>query len=237
MRRKRERSLIVATVLAVLGLPGAAFAFSVNDFVLSDAAGLTPLAYFDFTPITSNGDQTNIDLGLAVSLANIDGFDRMFFEFVNESTNPNELSSVKTIYFETTGLSGTNAYVAGTDPGVGFSVGSTGGGNQGFPFSVNHDLDAAADPPPSTSGINPGESLLLGYTFTADPSAVYESLTNGDWGIGLHIIATAPNANQSEKYIASFLPGGPPLTPVPEPSTLVLLGMGSAFLVARLRFA
>lgn len=224
-------------ILAALCVAGGAQAFTVNDFVLTDAEGLTPVAYFAFVPITTNGDQTNIDLGLAVSFGNIDGTDRMFFELVNESTDPNDDSSVKTLYFSTTDLSGDDPYVDGTDPGVDFSIGANGGGNQGFPFTINHDLDALADPPPSTTGVNPNESLLVGYSFLngADPGVILESLQAGDWNIGLHIISTA--GGQSEKYVATFLPDGPdPQDPVPEPATLALLGMGTLFVVGRMRF-
>lgn len=227
-------------MLAALGLPAAVQAFSINDFVLSNDAGLSPIAYFAFTPITANGNQANIDLGLAVSFGNIDGADRMFFEFVNQSSDPNQLSAIKEIFFETTLLSGTNAYNEGTNPGVDFTVASTGGGNNGFPFTINHSLDASADPPPSQTGVNPGESLLLGYALTgvdhlATANAAYSGLTGGDWGIGLHLIAT-DNGAQSEKFIAVYLPNGPnPNSPVPEPATVVLLGIGTTFLLARMR--
>ena len=223
--------------LAALCAASGAQAFTVNDFVLTDAEGLAPVAYFAFTPITSNGDQTNIDLGLAVSFGNIDGTDRMFFELVNESTDPNDDSSVSALYFSSTDLSGDDPFVTGTDPGVSFDIGANGGGNQGFPFTINHDLDALADPPPSSTGVNPNESLLVGYSFLngADPGVILESLQAGNWNIGLHIISTA--GGESEKYIATFLPNGPgPQDPVPEPATLALLGMGTLFVVGRMRF-
>jgi len=232
------RKKVWGTVLSALCLASGASAFTVNDFVLSDAEEITPLAYFAFIPITNNGDQTNIDLGLAVSLANIDGTDRMFFELVNESTAPNDDSSVASLYFETTDLSGTDPYVDGTAPGVSFSIGGGGGGNQGFPFTINHDLDALADAPGSSSGVNPNESLLVGYGILGgtDPEDILEGLQNGEWNIGLHIISTAPDGEASEKYVSVFLPNGP-LDPVPEPATLALLGMGSLFLAGRARFS
>jgi hypothetical protein len=215
---------------------GGAQAFTVDDFALSDAEGLSPVAYFAFIPITSNGDQTNIDLGLAVSFGNIDGTDRMFFELVNESTVPNDDSSVSALYFESTDLSDTDPYWDGTGSGVAFSIGGNGGGNQGFPFTINHDLDALADPPPSTLGVNTNESLLVGYSILggANPGDILEALETGDWNIGLHIISTA--GGKSEKYIATFLPNGPPQAPVPEPATFALLGMGVLFLTGRMRF-
>lgn len=111
-----------------LALPGVVQAFYVEDFVLSEQEGLSPLAYFAFTPITNNGVLDNIDLGLAVSFGNIDGTNRMFFEFVNESTDPQQTSSIQGIFFETTLLSGIDAFNEGTDPGVEFTVGGAGGG-------------------------------------------------------------------------------------------------------------
>jgi hypothetical protein len=224
--------------LAALCVAGGAQAFTVDDFVLSDAEGLGPVAYFTFIPITANGDQTNIDLGLAVSFGNIDGTDRMFFELVNESTDPNDDSSVSALLFSTTDLSGDDPYVDGTNPGVEFSIGANGGGNQGFPFTINHDLDALADPPPSSTGVNTNESLLVGYSILggADPEDILDALKAADWNIGLHIISTA--GGESEKYIALFLPNGPqdPNDPVPEPATVALLGMGALFVVGRMRF-
>lgn len=243
--RTRVRGKLLGLALAALVLAGGAQAFTVDDFDISDDKGLSPVAYFAFIPITSNGDQTGIDLGLAVSFGTVDGFSGMFFEFVNESTAPNDESSVTEIYFETLDLEGTpHLLLASPANGVDYSIGGPGGG--GIGFTINPDLTGSADSPKPPNGINPGESLLIGFTIpgvVGDPDYLQAAddlllgLTEGDWGIGLHIQSTAPNGQESEKYVARFLPNGPqdPNDPIPEPATLALLAMGTGFLAARMR--
>lgn len=240
MRITRVRSILAGLLLAAIGLPGAGHAFTVDDFVLTDANGLSPVSYFEFSLISSNGDPTNIDLGLAVSFGNTPGDERMYFEFVNESLAPNDQSSITGLYFETTDLLGPPSFNEGTTPGVQFEPGT--GGSGGFGVSFNDDLGMVAGSPPVPNGIGVGQSLLLGYDFDGDAATlgpdVLAGLVQGTWTLGLHIQGTSADAEDSEKFVAIFLPDGPqdPQDPVPEPATLVLLGMGTSFLIARRRF-
>lgn len=243
MRKGIVRSILAGTLLAGIGLPGAVHAVAVDDFVLTDANGLSPESYFGFSLISSNGDASNIDLGLAVSFGNTPGDERMYFEFVNASLAPNDQSAITGVFFETTDLLGPPAFVDGTASGVRFGSGN--GGSGGFGVTFNRDLSMVAGPPRVHSGIGSGQSLLLGYDFNGNAASlagdVLTGLQQGQWTIGVHLQATGADAEASEKLVATFFPDGPrdpddPQIPVSEPATVVLLGMGTSFLVARRRF-
>lgn len=139
------------------------------------------------------------------------------------------------LYFESTDLSDTDPYWDGTGSGVAFSIGGNEKNNQGFPFTINHNLDVLANPPPSTLGVNTNQDSAgwLQHSGRCQSGDILEALETGDWNIGLHIIARL--VESPEKYIATFLPNGPPQAPVPEPATFALLGMGVLFLTGRMR--
>lgn len=243
-----KRSVVAGVMLAAIGLPGIVHAVTVDDFVLTDANGLSPESYFGFSLISSNGDPANIDLGLAVSFGNTPGDERMYFEFVNDSFAPNDQSVVTGIFFETMDLLGPPSFVEGTNPGVQFESSNGGnGGSGGFGVTFNNDLSMGASSSPVQNGIGSGQSLLLAYDFNGDAATlagdVLGGLELGEWLIGVHLQATGADAEQSEKLVATFLPNGPgapenpdPQIPIPEPASLVLLGMGTSLLVARRRF-
>ena len=80
----------------------------------------------------------------------------------------------------------------------------------------------AADSPPAHNGINPGEWITMTFNLinggtTAD---ITYALNSGDMRIGAHIIAFPDGSSESAVN-------------VPEPSTILLLGLGMVRLLRR----
>lgn len=241
MKRRHELLVCFCVALVAVALfPGVAGAFTIDDFdTASDPASAL---LFDFAVVgpgnSSQADLDLLDLGMAVT---VDG-NQMLFEFINVSP----ISSViAKIYFDDGGdsLIGNGQVLSPQVNGVlRFSIGGGAppnlpGGN-GIGFSSNSTLTANAFNPTPQNGVGPGERLILGYDALADPSAVGQALLDGSLRVGLHVRSIGDSGDSDAFVSVPFdFPPEPqePQNPVPEPSTLILLGMGTSFLVARKR--
>jgi len=102
---------------------------------------------------------------------------------------------------------------ANTPPNVVFnannSVNIPGSNNIGFMTTYGF----TADPPPTTTGIDPGEQFVLSFSNTTVASAI-KAINSGELRIGLHVQQIGENDGS-----ASFV------TTVPEPSSMLLIGL------------
>lgn len=243
--RKSAKLFIVAVALATLWLPGKAQALYIDDFTTVDE-NTTPVLFFTFsvigTPNSTLADLGLLDFGLAMSEDN----GQLIFEFVNVSSTA---SVIAQIYLDDSDLGlFANGSVLDSSAGVDFAVGSPTppnlpSGNSLSPkFDTNGALSAFANNPAPSNGISElPEYLVLAYDYAggSDFQDVYDAFFTGDLRIGMHVISIG-TLGQSDAFIATptDVPPPPrPLDPVPEPATVALLGMGSCFLVARMKFA
>ncbi len=205
----------------------AALAFGLGFSVSSHAA------MFGFDCITGN-NATNCDIGETQLSMEVTAFDSNTVSFLFSNAGP-AYSSIADIYFDfgaTPNYLLTLPSIPASSAGVSFSLGASppnlpGGTSYGFTADVAMDSDS----PVQLNGINPGEwlevhfSLASGGTF-ADLLAELNAADSSILRVGLHVQGF-PNGGSE-----SFINGGesvtPVFTPVPEPTTIALLGAGLA---------
>lgn len=199
---------------------GAALAIAVSAALAPSPAGA---AVYSFDCITNNS-ATNCTAGetqLTMDVTAVSGGVRFLFSNIGAIA-----SSVEQAFFDDGVLSGTTITIE-NGTGVVFaqdgSPGNLPGGNSISP-QFDTSFSFSADPPPSTNGINPGETLGLVFSGgSVSLAGVLDDLNSGDLRVGLHVIAYANRG--SESFVNR--PGLPPLVgPVPEPGTWALLGSG-----------
>lgn len=178
---------------------------------------------FGFDCITSNS-ASNCSIGedqLNVSVIGLGG-GSVEFTFTNNVGSP---SSVEGIYFEVDGIS-TSFISKINNPGTAFSSPASPGHLPGASPVIFTDFTFDADPPPVSNGINAaGESVIitLGISdFTFDQ--LINAMNNGLYQAGVHVIAF--DNGGSESFVTGSRNDPQPPTTTPEPSTLMLFGIG-----------
>lgn len=200
------------------------------------AQDLPVFGTYAFYNITNNNpDYAAIgEAQLSVDVAN--GDSEVKFIFKNEGPNP---CSITDVYFddgtllELIGLIDLDESSGGHSghPGVNFSPGATpselpGNDLVGPAFETTIGFSADSDPPPPSMGVEPGEWLGVIFTLTngGDVYKVMDELNDGTLRIGIHVQAFNGDGASSESFIN-----------VPEPATVVLLGLGGLLLLRKRR--
>ena len=202
-------------------------------FVISASASLVQANYVHpFGIFTSNGDYSNSpDLVMYVEITEVldDRDGDVDFTFYNDSLID---SSIAGIYFDDGSFSLLGDLVDITNgPGTAFhqfaNMGNLPGGNTLEPvFMVTEGLSFSSDPPPSKNGVNQTndgeEDEWVRITFNLNDGGVFENVTNeldsGELRIGIHFIALPDGSSESAVTI-------------PEPATVVMLGLGVLSLI------
>jgi hypothetical protein len=192
-------------------------AFAAAFALISAGASAVPLS---FGICVSNNSATDCATGsaqLAVDVTGGPGGGQVSFTFTNSGP---AASSITDIYFDDGTLLGIATITNGS--GVSFSQGASPGnlpsGNLATPpFVATSGFTADSDPPAQPNGVNPGETVTI--TFDLQPGGtlqdVLDELADGTLRIGVHVQGFAYGG--SESFVN---------TPLPEPGTLALLGVG-----------
>ncbi len=219
VRRVRVRKLAAAAFVCLL--------------VISLPAHICQAVIYPFEIFTDNGtynDNPGWDLYVDVW----DGDNQANFTFYNNSSFD---SSIARIYFDDGTLLGIDEVINSVDPGppkvtyTSFnttqSPGDLPGGNLLDPnFVADREFSIGSLNPPPWKGVNNGDILnewvTVSFTLSGDLTALLGELNNGTLRVGLHVIGLPDGSSESAVLI-------------PEPATVLLLGLGALALLRRRR--
>jgi len=214
-----------ADFIGFLGRAGVLAVFAFLVLVQPSITLATPIG-FNYIPNEDSISTTDAQIGEAQLFVDISGgTGTVTFTFGNEGPDEAVISSV---YFDDDALLW-NPTILDNPPAVDFKVGGSPEMLPGWDvlnpdFMTDFGFGVADGVSGSAKGVGAGESVgfvfdLLGGATLAD---VIDDINDGTLRIGLHITGFADEGSES-------------FVNVPEPATLILLGLGSLALIGRRR--
>jgi hypothetical protein len=209
-----------------------AFVFLVTIF----PAHICQAVVYPFEIFTDNGGYyDNPGWDLYVDVWN--GGSQANFTFYNNSSFD---CSIAQIYFDDGTILGIDEVINSIDPGppkvtytsfnnTGPSPGNLPGANLLVPpFVADREFSIGAVSPPPWKGVNNGDILnewvTISFQLSADLATLLSELNDGTLRVGLHVINLPDGSSESAVL-------------VPEPATVLLLGLGALTLLRRRRRA
>lgn len=215
MRKYLWMPLVSAMVLLVFQIPAQAILFGFDNITNNNAGDAAIGEAQFFVDVTDAGNS------------------QVLFTFTNIGP---AASSITDVYFDNGSLLGI-ASIDNSNPGVSFSQDASppdlpGGDSIDPPFIVTEGFLADSDPPPPTSGVNPGESL--GILFDLQPGKTFSDIfveinIMNPALLRIGIRAQAFAGGGSESFINNTTGGG--LVVIPEPTTIALMSCGLLMLL------
>lgn len=210
----RKGCLALATgMMALFGLSSVNAQTSL-DFIPFETGGVSNVSDLDYIDLEAL--VLSLPGGVTIGIYNK--------SMIGDPYITSEQPTVTRIFFEDRGgVLGNDVSVVGSTGMVSFTRNDSANLPGGNSISFQVDTAFVATPPPTSNGLNPGESVVFLFNGSSY-DALVASIVSGDFRIGLHVQQIGRNGEDSAAFVS-----------VPEPSSALLGLLGTMLLLRRRR--
>ena len=209
----KVRIALAAGMFALLGMSSVSAQTSL-DFVPFETGGVSNVSDLDYIDLEAL--IVSVPGGVTIGIYNNSTIGDPYIT----STQP----TITKIFFEDRGgVLGDNVSIQSTSGVVSLERNDSANLPGGNNISFQTDKAFTATPPPTTNGLDPGESVVFLFTGSVY-DALVASIVSGDFRIALHVQQIGMNGSDSASFVS-----------VPEPGSALLGIMGTLLLLRRRR--